>query len=250
MKQEKNKKHDDDNKGLNIIEPPVSNDDSTNESDSMAYEDYINKWGYLGTAIAALIVSSFVIGLGVLWYFQSIGFTNIYSVIISSQLSLLIFALALFQFKGKELIGKLKAKPKLSHFIIAIGAAILLVGVNSLLTQFSGDSAIESNRSLLSLIIGAVILAPIIEELGFRIGLKNVLIDKGNWSNYYYILISSIMFSFIHWSPGNFNILTLVGTGIVGITLSIIYLRTNNAYTVILTHMIYNTLIISLAYLM
>ena len=73
MKPEMNKSEDE---RLNEIESSLSysnNNESIGKKDSfenMTYEQYINKWGYLGTTIAALIVSSFVIGLGVLWWFQ------------------------------------------------------------------------------------------------------------------------------------------------------------------------------------
>lgn len=251
MKPEMNKSEDE---RLNEIESSLSysnNNESTGKKDSfenMTYEQYINKWGYLGTTIAALIVSSFVIGLGVLWWFQSIGFTNVYSVIISSQLSLLIFAFTLFQFNVKDLMEKLKGKPKISSLVLAFFIAILLVGINYTIFSLTGEQSNESSRTMLSLIIGAVILAPIIEEIGFRVGLKHVLIDKGGWSKYYYILISSLMFSFIHWSPGGFNIFTLIGTGLVGVLLGFLYLRTENTYVVIFAHMTYNIFIILLTY--
>lgn len=252
MKPEKNKSEDERLSQTESFASHSKNNEKIKKKDSfesMTYEEYIDKWGYLGTAIAALIVSTFVIGLGITWFFQIIGFTNVYSGIIASQLSLLIFALALFQFDMKELMGKLKEKPKILSLLLAIIVAILLVGVNYSLSYFI-DSEPGSSRTLLSLIIGAVILAPIIEEIGFRVGLKHVLIDKGGWSNYYYILISSLMFSFMHWSPGNFNILTLIGTGVVGVGLGLLYLKTKNAYVVIFAHMLYNISIISLALLL
>ncbi|MFH2106916.1 MAG: CPBP family intramembrane glutamic endopeptidase [Candidatus Micrarchaeota archaeon] len=82
----------------------------------------------------------------------------------------------------------------------------------------------------------AIILAPISEELLFRAYLSKRLIIKG--LPYSGILFSSILFSIVHISYG--SLYEFAGTFVIGIVLASIYYRSKSIVPCVMIHFIYN----------
>lgn len=221
------------------------------------------KLSSLVSAFALLLISVFVLGLGLLWALEMLGFGETSTVLIASQLSIAILALALFKFKYAEFfeIFKVKFKMKnIGHIFIGVASVIgvnwlVSVIINSLkldtgnLEQFTSNTtqAILDNGGIIVLFIMPVIIAPIFEEVAFRAGFKHILVDKGGWKPYQYVIISSILFGLLHWQPGAFSIYPIILTASMGVINSILYLKTRNIFIPIISHMLYNLIIISAA---
>ena len=92
-------------------------------------------------------------------------------------------------------------------------------------------------------IITACFIAPIIEELVFRKSLR-----KGIKNNKNYIIITSIIFSFIHvstsLSTNPLSLIHLIPYGALSVALAKTYTDTNNIFSNISIHIFHNTLAI------
>lgn len=89
--------------------------------------------------------------------------------------------------------------------------------------------------------ISVCILIPIIEEIVFRLELKNKYKNK-----YLFILISSIIFALPHLITNTklIELLYFIPYFLLGLTFSTIYYKTNNIYSNILAHILHNTIIV------
>lgn len=100
------------------------------------------------------------------------------------------------------------------------------------------------STSVLGRYIIPVILAPLIEELAFRAGLKRILVDNSKWTPIQFVLLSSILFGILHWQPvANSLLYVLIITG-AGFLWGYAYIKTNNIYVSIFSHILYNQIIL------
>lgn len=213
-----------------------------------------NRFGHL-IYIIALLFSSFVFGVGLVWALQTMGVSPAISGTLSSQMSIIIYGLALFNFNKDVIIDKLKNKLTFEAFWNGIKLTIIVLIVNIIISTLfiqssevpeQTQSIVERNSFLMTFLF-PVIVAPIAEELAFRAGLKYVLVDKAGWKSWTYIILSSVIFGLLHWSPGIMGLAHVLLTGLMGTAYSIVYLKTDNIYTPIISHMLYNGLVITVA---
>lgn len=91
-----------------------------------------------------------------------------------------------------------------------------------LMEQMTNDKA--------TLIISAVVLAPVLEEIIFRGIIQRGLINKG-MNPWKAIVLSSVIFGLVHGNPWQF-----VGASLLGCVLGIVYYKTKNLLLPILLH--------------
>lgn len=214
-----------------------------------------NKFGNLIYIIALLFLSIFVFGVGLVWALQTMGVSQTISGTLSSQMSIIIYGLALFNFNKDVITDKLKNKLTFEAFWNGIKLTIIVLIINMIISTLflqsseipeKTQSVLERNSFLMTFFF-PVIVAPIAEELAFRAGLKYVLVDKACWKPWTYIILSSVIFGLLHWSTGIMGLAHVLLTGLMGVTYSIVYLKTDNIYTPIVSHMLYNGLVITVA---
>lgn len=214
-----------------------------------------NKFGHLIYIIVLLFLSVFVFGIGLVWALQTMGVSPAISGTLSSQMSIIIYGLALFNFNKDVIIDRLKNKLTFEAFWNGIKLTIIVLIINTIISTLfiqsseipeQTQSIVERNSFLMTFLF-PVIVAPVAEELAFRAGLKYVLVDKADWKPWTYIILSSVIFGLLHWSPGIMGFAHVLLTGLMGTTYSIVYLKTNNIYTPIISHMLYNGLVITVA---
>lgn len=121
-------------------------------------------------------------------------------------------------------------------------ALIILINYSFVfLLQFDKILKLENTKDFnLTFFISSVIFAPVIEELIFRGILLQKYVIKGKIK--YGIFITSLIFGIIHF---DFNI---PGRIIIGIILSILYLKTGSLYSTMFAHLINNLVIFLLIY--
>lgn len=213
-----------------------------------------NKIGHL-IYIIALLFSSFVFGVGLVWALQTMGVSPTISGTLSSQMSIIIYGLALFNFNKNVIIDRFKNKLTFEAFWNGIKLTIIVLIINIIISTLfiqsseipeQTQSIVERNSFLMTFLF-PVIVAPVAEELAFRAGLKYVLADKAGWKSWTYIILSSVIFGLLHWSSGIMGFAHVLLTGLMGTAYSIVYLKTDNIYTPIISHMLYNGLVITVA---
>lgn len=156
----------------------------------------------------------------------------------------------------KEFKTFLKNKKKyfrnmLPYYLIGLSLMILS---NFIISALITDGALapneEANRELILnyktyAIINSIIIAPIIEEILFRFNFRNIYKNKNK-----YILFSGLLFGLFHIIINLSSIklaLYIIPYSVLGMALAKIYKECdNNIWTNIFTHMIHNTLAISL----
>lgn len=214
-----------------------------------------NNFGHLIYIIALLFLSIFVFGVGLVWALQTMGVSQTISGTLSSQMSIIIYGLALFKFNKDVITDKLKNKLTFEAFWNGIKLTVIVLIINVIISTLflqsseipeKTQSVLERNSFLMTFFF-PVIVAPIAEELAFRAGLKYVLVDKACWKPWSYIILSSVIFGLLHWSTGIMGLAHVLLTGLMGVTYSIVYLKTDNIYTPIVSHMLYNGLVITVA---
>lgn len=215
----------------------------------------LRKLSYLVYTIGLLFVSIFVVGIVLVGMFQTLGFNPILSGALASQLAIGIYAIALFGVK-KDLILEPFKEFSFKTFWYGVRITVLILLVNVIVSGLlvNTDSMPESTqkiieqRSFIMTFFLPVIAAPLFEELAFRAGLKYLLVDKGKWYKTSYIIVSSVIFGLLHWTPGAPTSLAhIVLTGLMGVIYSLVYLKTKNIYIPIVSHMLYNGLVITAA---
>ena len=215
-----------------------------------------SKLSYLMQALLSLAFFILVFGTGISWALETIGIPFAQSATIASQASIMLYAFWLYQFNGEEIKKELKDKINFSTFWNGVKLTILVLLCNILVgTVFPINSSeipeqtqkIIENNSLVMTVILPVIIAPVFEELVFRAGLKRLLVDKGSWSKLSYVIVSSLIFGLLHYSPGWSGLAHVSLTALMGIIYSTVYLKTENIGIPIASHMLYNGLVVTLA---
>ncbi|MBU5220052.1 CPBP family intramembrane metalloprotease [Bacillus albus] len=169
--------------------------------------------------------------------------------LIGFSLTLIIF----FLIYRKELIKDTKLSIKLSRssFVwILVGIILVFLAqiIGSMLDksifQLTTQSANTSNTVAAAAIspvalISIVLLAPLIEEFVFRYAAINILTRrfKQTWS----ILISSLFFSILH-----FDFPFIFGYFLIGLVLTVVYVRTNRLLVSFVVHASMNLIVVML----
>ena len=118
--------------------------------------------------------------------------------------------------------------------IIAWGVFVEYLGVDVLRnSNYSEDIVDAFNNNYLVIFFLACIIAPISEEIIFRGFLFRII--KQKYSTSFAIVINSLFFGLIHLSPS-----AIIPAAILGISLSIIRIKTNSVYSSILIHSLHN----------
>lgn len=130
---------------------------------------------------------------------------------------------------------------------VAVFMALQIVA-SLILTQFGINTAEIGNTGIITssqgvwlavMVAGAVIGAPLVEELFFRGLFLNV--TRRKWGTAAGVIISSVFFGLIHIQPTLAStVYTVTGTTIVGAGLALLYVRTSRLGTVIAAHVAFN----------
>lgn len=222
-----------------------------------------SKLSSLTSSIALLFITTFFLGVGFFWLLQLAGVTGVVQGLLASQLAIAIFVLTLFDFNLKEIAKTFKFDKKIKTTVLIVSSTALILGFNVVIGLFINMLEIDrtaidqftSNTTgsmitggILAAAIMPVVVAPILEELAFRAGLKRLLVDNSSWKPYQYVIISSIMFGLLHFQPGTYTITPVLLTGFMGAIHAVIYLKTKNILIPIMSHMIYNLIIMYVAF--
>lgn len=221
-----------------------------------SFELQLRKFSYLIVAVFSLFLSMLVAGYLLIGPLEELGMRQILSGAIASQSAILLFGLIVFGFNKTEMLKPFK-EFNFKTFWYGVRATVVVLFINVLITFIfptgSGDTPsttqkIIQEQSFMITFFLPVVVAPIAEEFAFRAGLKYLLIDKGKWYKTTYILTSSIIFGLLHWTPGAPTaFIHVLLTTLMGVIYSFIYLKTKNIYIPIVSHMLYNGLVVTLA---
>lgn len=185
---------------------------------------------YPGNTTLILVFTEIFIGL-IMYLFYSSGFKVNPRKVVSNI--------------KRDLIVPISKKWSLVFKVYLVGI-IFFISIYSyfrLQGPFENELANFNTGSLLVYLL----IAPIVEELTFRAGIRSYLL-KFKFGDVSYVLISSILFSLIHFTGGQ-EILKLTWLAIVGAFFAIIYLVKKDVKFSIFAHSVYNLLIISLTLL-
>jgi membrane protease YdiL (CAAX protease family) len=199
---------------------------NTNQANDI--NNYTNTFGIIYEILILLFQLIIIIGLFIIVPFIWYNLVNKYSY--------------------KEILNKLKLKKKgidiafLWGIIIAITSLILIITIGAILLYFGYDLSDASNIPeleqyfTLPTIIFLIIFQPLAEEIFFR-GFLLEKIDSliGEKSA---IIITSLLFGIAHLSFG--NVYPAITTGIIGILLAFIVIKTQNLYSAITAHIFFN----------
>ena len=173
---------------------------------------------------------------------------------------LIVMILFLFIFR-KEIIYKWedfkkegKGYLKKTFIYYLIGLLIMIISFNIINRFFKMPLNEINNRNELlnfpfSSLLNILIFAPVIEELMTRVILKKEIKNK-----YLYILLSGLIFAFLHILNSlvngiSYEVLYLIPYGAIGIALSLIYYKTDNIWTSITFHSLHNLITILLIFI-
>jgi membrane protease YdiL (CAAX protease family) len=129
--------------------------------------------------------------------------------------------------------------------IITVVISFILIAIIGLLFQLFGFDLTDSSNipqleqffSVPSILI-LIIIQPVGEEIFFR----GFLLDKLNnlFGKYAAIIITSLLFGIAHLSSG--NIYPAILTSIIGLLLVLLVIKTDNLYSAIIAHILFNVI--------
>lgn len=133
-----------------------------------------------------------------------------------------------------------------------IGLCIMMLSNIIISHYFPGGSANEEAVQTIIkqvptyMIFSTVVYAPFVEELIFRKSIRDIINN-----NYLYIIISGLVFGFVHTLAGSTTkeLLYIIPYGALGCSFAIMYIKTKNIYTSMTFHMIHNAIIVSISIL-
>jgi membrane protease YdiL (CAAX protease family) len=139
--------------------------------------------------------------------------------------------------------GKLKTTFIFSVLgLLSIFAILFILGVLSIVLGFNDQQKITEKVADLpiSILVFAVIVAPISEELFFRAFLvKKISSIINPWAG---ILISSVLFGLVHFSYG--SIMEIAGAFVIGAILAVVFYKSKSITPCLSIHIFYNLLAI------
>ena len=202
----------------------------------------ILKW--IAIAMIYIVLSALTYSIGTNEKIHNIYLQN--TILIGGELLLLLIFYLIFRKQinnsFKELKGNKKRIIKYVIIIWIIGLT-LMVASNTLLSKFIKDMAENeaANRELLDkymiyAIPSMVIIGPFIEEILFRLSIKNIINNK-----ILFIIISSLLFGFAHViGTTGLQLLYVIPYAILGATFAYIYQKDNNIFASFTAHFIHN----------
>ena len=154
--------------------------------------------------------------------------------------------LVLFKLNKKDYIKKI-----ISYFLIflvvkygvALFSSLLLVMLGSDLVTSENQEAVVTlaKKFPFMMMISTSLLAPFVEEGIFRLGIRKVINNK-----YLFILVSGLIFGFMHIFPTELPLYVALIESLnyvtMGLLLAYIYNETDNIYVVIIIHALNNLL--------
>ena len=154
--------------------------------------------------------------------------------------------LVLFKLNKKDYIKKI-----ISYFLIflvvkygvALFSSLLLVMLGSdLVTSENQEAVVTLAKKLpFMMMISTSLLAPFVEEGIFRLGIRKVINNK-----YLFILVSGLIFGFMHIFPTELPLYVALIESLnyvtMGLLLAYIYNETDNIYVVVIIHALNNLL--------
>ncbi|MER2063182.1 MAG: type II CAAX endopeptidase family protein [Alkalibacterium sp.] len=212
-------------------------------------------WGLLGWTILAFIGVT-ILSMILLLSFSPDHFPFV-RIISDSLLYFLIYKIVTAQMKKKSLSIEAAARstPKVGRELLRISGWTLLVAIVAtsfsvfLLTVVSfipnifdrlipylEQISMEGGLSTAYILIIAVIVAPIVEEVVFRGYIMNKWIDK--YSVKTGIILSSLLFMLIHFSS------LFIPQLLLGLLCGLVYVKYKNLFYAIFTHSLYNLLVV------
>lgn len=209
---------------------------------------------HLKSIILALVVlfiylgSSYVLGYAFSEAFNSSNYIiNTISLILGNLFILLVIML----FFGPKLVNDWytlkKDDLKIAYKNWVFGLIIMYMS-NFIILFFTKDLATNetANRAILDqapiyAILAMVLIAPITEELVFRLSLKNIFKHK-----YVYCVVSGLLFGLMHLTTATtlLEFLFIIPYGSLGFFFAKTLYETDNIYSPIITHITHNALVI------
>lgn len=133
-------------------------------------------------------------------------------------------------------------KGKLRDIIWGIVVGFILISIGFLTLLITNHLTIESISFSWSIIIQSFfffLVAAIIEEIVFRGYILNNLLSSMK-NKYLALLISSVLFAFVHGLNPNLNLISIINLVIAGLALGITYVYTKNLLFPIFMHVSWN----------
>lgn len=166
-------------------------------------------------------------------------------------ISYLLLFIYFFSLYKKEILNDIKKFNKETIFktiFYFITGFIIMISFNYIINYIIIPNGISNNeignRNLLlnNKIIYSILLCiiiPFIEEIIFRLSLKKTIKNK-----YLFLIISSTIFALLHLLSNTklIELLYFIPYFILGLTFGTIYIKTNNIFSSILSHIFNNTL--------
>lgn len=208
---------------------------------------------FIGVFILYFILINF---LNIIFYNDVISSNKLLSNLVITSISLIVINIFFFIYhktivKDFYNINKNVLKEGMKYWLL--GYLIMYIS-NILLYFIGGELPVNEtqNRTLILenlyySVINMAIMAPIIEELIFRRGLRKAFSNK-----YLFAVTSGLLFSSMHLiseifiTPSLLTILYIIPYGALGFSFALAYFKTNNIYSSIIFHTIHNTIAILL----
>jgi membrane protease YdiL (CAAX protease family) len=215
-------------------------------------------------ALLALVGVQFVVGgIGVALLAAAgveVAGAPLLAVVLGSQLATLVVLAAIVRVRGRPL--RLLAGPERARAVhvatglgIGAGGVVLAYGLNALLLRWSGSTEPVEQLLLEELAAGAtavalavvvaVVLAPITEEIAFRVLLLGAL--RRRVGEVPALVGSTLAFTVAHAEVAVSQPLALVGLGALGLLLGVAYLRSGTVVVPIVAHATFNAVSLGLA---
>ena len=158
----------------------------------------------------------------------------------------------IFMMYKQELIKEFKFNKKIKYIFINTVAIFMIMGISNMISySILGDNVVSKvNNSGLSvidtknllMIIRLLVLTPIIEELVFRKSVRTVVNN-----DIFFVIFSGLFLGSLYviaQTPSFFGLISSISYILVGIYLSISYVKTNNIYINIFSRILYNLLML------
>ncbi|WAA13847.1 CPBP family intramembrane glutamic endopeptidase [Fervidibacillus halotolerans] len=128
------------------------------------------------------------------------------------------------------------------YFFIIVG--ISLLAVVQVFIETKSLTFVHTEILKKKFLISSLIVIPILEEFIFRYMIFHLLVDQGV-PNYFYILLSSLTFTFLHYYKLKEKSFYKF---ILGLILSLVFLWTENLFITIYIHVLFNVLVYLIKY--
>ena len=165
------------------------------------------------------------------------------SILISLIIILAVIGFRMYREKLKEDFKKLNR----NNILFSVLVLLLTITLSGIINIFLKTETVDNQKFVLDMLdksaiftfLSAVILAPIIEEIIFRMNIKTLIKNETT-----FLIISTLIFGFLH---SYFDIINGYRYYLLGLALAIVYLKTDNIVCCISTHFLNNLLGVLLA---